>query len=148
MDCSTPSLPISQSLPKFMFIVSVMPFSHLILQCPLLLLPLIFPSTRDFSNESSVHIRWSKYAASASASVLPVNIQGWSPLRLTGLISLLSKGLSGVFSSTTVWGYKFFGVLPSLWSSSWNGCDHWEDHGLDDTDLCRQRNVSAFQDAV
>ena len=50
----------------------------------------------------------------ASASVLPVNIQGWSPLRLTGLISLLSKGLSGVFSSTTVRRHQFFGVLPSL----------------------------------
>ena len=58
--------------------------------------------------------------ASALASVLPVNIQGWSPLRLTGLISLLSKGLSGVFSSTTVWKHQFFGVLPSLWSSSHN----------------------------
>ena len=49
--------------------------------------------------------------ASASAPVLPVSIQGWSPLRLTGLISLLSKGLSGVFSSTTVWRHQFFGAL-------------------------------------
>ena len=58
--------------------------------------------------------------ASASASVLPVNIQGWSPLRSTGLIFLLSKGLSGVFSSTTVQRHQFFGVLPSLRSSSHN----------------------------
>ena len=50
--------------------------------------------------------------ASASAPVLPVNIQGWSPLRLTGLISLLSKGLSGVFSSTIVRRHQFFGILP------------------------------------
>ena len=57
---------------------------------------------------------------SALASVLPVNIQGWSPLRLTGLISLLSKGLWRVFSSTTVRRHQFFGVLPSLWSSSHN----------------------------
>ena len=57
---------------------------------------------------------------SASASVLPVSIQGLSPLRLTGLISLLSKGLSGVFSSTTVWRHQFFGILPPLWSSSHN----------------------------
>ena len=55
-----------------------------------------------------------------SASVLPVNIQGWSPLRLTGLISLLFKGPSGVFSSTIVLRHQFFGVLPSLWSSSHN----------------------------
>ena len=58
--------------------------------------------------------------ASASALVLPVNIQGSSPLRLTGLISLLSKGLSGIFSSTTVRRHQFFGVLPSLQSSSHN----------------------------
>ena len=56
--------------------------------------------------------------ASASVSVLPMNIQGWFPLRLTGLISLLSKGLSRVFSSTTVWKHLFFGTLPSLWSNS------------------------------
>ena len=58
--------------------------------------------------------------ASASASVLPMSFQGWFPLRLTALISLLSKGLSGVFSSTTVWRHQFFGILPSLWSSSHN----------------------------
>ena len=56
--------------------------------------------------------------ASALASVLLVNIQGWSPLRLTGFISLLSKGLSGVFSSTTVRSHQLFSVLPFLWSSS------------------------------
>ena len=58
--------------------------------------------------------------ASALASVLPVNIQGWSPLRLTGLISLLSKGLSGVFSNITVRRHQFFGAVPSLRSSSHN----------------------------
>ena len=58
--------------------------------------------------------------ASASASVLPMSIQGRFPLRLTGLISLLSKGLSGVFSSTTVQKHQFFGTLSSLWSNSHN----------------------------
>ena len=53
----------------------------------------------------------------ASASVISMNIQGWFALRLTGLISL-SKGLSGIFSSTTVQRYQFFGLLPSLWNSS------------------------------
>ena len=57
--------------------------------------------------------------ASASTSVLPVSIQGWFPLRLTDLI-MLSKGLSGIFSSTTVQRHQFFGVLPSLQSSSHN----------------------------
>ena len=56
--------------------------------------------------------------ALASASVLPVNIQGWFPLGLTGLISLLSKGLSRLFTSTTVWRHQFFGALPFLLSSS------------------------------
>ena len=55
------SLTISQSLPKFVFIASVMRSSHIILWCPLLLLPSIFPSIRDFSNEFSVCIRWPKY---------------------------------------------------------------------------------------
>ena len=73
---------------------------------------------------------------SASASVLPVNIQGWSPFRLTGLISLLSKGLSGVFSSTTVWRHQFFGILPSLQSSSHSHTWPLEDHSLDWMDLC------------
>ena len=56
----------------------------------------------------------------ASASVLPVNIQGWSSWRLTDLMALLSRGLSGVLSSITVWRHQLFGVLPSLWSSSHN----------------------------
>ena len=56
--------------------------------------------------------------ASASASVLPMNIQDWFPLRLTGLISLQSKGLSRVFSNTTVQKHQFFSVQPSLWSNS------------------------------
>ena len=57
------SLTISQSLPKFMFIISMIPSSHLILLCPLLLLPSIFPSIRDFSNESSLLITWPKYCS-------------------------------------------------------------------------------------
>ena len=58
--------------------------------------------------------------ALASASVLLVNIQGLSPLRLTGFFSLPSKGLSGAFSSTTVQRHQFFGILPSLRSSSYS----------------------------
>ena len=56
--------------------------------------------------------------ASASASVLPMNVQGWFPLGLTCLISLKFKGLSRVFFSTTVWKHQFFGAQPSLWSNS------------------------------
>ena len=79
-----------------------MPSSHLILCRPLLLLPSFFPSIRVFSNESVLHIRWPKYWSSPSASVLPMNTQDWFPLGRTGWISLKSKGLSRVFSNTTV----------------------------------------------
>ena len=57
--------------------------------------------------------------ASALASVLPMNVQGWFPLGLTGLICLKSKGLSRVFSSTMIQKQQFFGAQPSLWSNSY-----------------------------
>ena len=88
------SLPfmVSWSLLKLMSIESVMPPNHLILCHQLLLLPSIFSNIRDFSNESALCIRWPKYwSFSSLTSVLSINIQGWFPLRLTGLISLLSK---------------------------------------------------------
>ena len=107
------SLTISQSFPKFIFNELVIPSNHLILCYPLLLLPSMFPSIRVFSSELAVCIRWP-----ASASVLPRSIRGWFPLPLTGLISLLSMGLSGVFSNTTIWKHQFFGAQPSLLSSS------------------------------
>ena len=108
MNHSTPGLPITndKSLLKLMSIKLVMPSNHLILCLPLLLLPSIFPSIRFFSKESVLCIRWPKY----SASVLPVSIQDWFPLGWTGWISLQSKGLSRVFSNTTVQKYQFFGT--------------------------------------
>ena len=75
MDCSTPGLPVHhqlQSLLKLMSMQSVMPSNHLILCCPLLLLPSIFSSIRVFSNESVLHIRWPKYW-SFSFSITPSN---------------------------------------------------------------------------
>ena len=140
-------LTISWSLPKFMSIASMMPSSHLILWCPLLLHS-VFHNIRDFSNQSSACIQWPKYW-SFSLSISPSSeYSGWSPLRLTGLISLLSKGLSGVFSSTTVWRHQFFGICLLYTPSLTTEHDHWEDHSLDYTDLCRQSNVSAFQYTV
>ena len=64
--------------------------------------------------------RWVNFSISigASASVPPMNIQGWFPLGLTGLISLQSKGILRVFSSTTIWKHQFFSAQPSLWSNS------------------------------
>ena len=104
-----PSLSItnSWSLLKLMSTESVMPSNHLNLCCPLLLLPSILPSIRVFSNESVLRIRWPKYW-SFSFSISPSNnIQDWLLLGLTGLISLQSKGLSRVFSSTAVWKHQF-----------------------------------------
>ena len=105
------SLTMSWSLPKFTSIALVMPSSHLIFWHPLLLLSSIFPSIRDFSSESAIQKDDQNIGALASASVFPMSIQGWFPLQLTGLISLLSKGLSGVFSTTAVRRHQFFGVL-------------------------------------
>ena len=83
----------------------------------LLLLPSIFSSTRVFSNALANRIRWTNIVASASALVLPVNIYSWFPLGLNGLISLLSKKLSRIFSRTTIRKHQFFGVQPSSWSN-------------------------------
>ena len=76
----------SWSLLRLMSIQLVMPSNHLVLCCPLLLLPSIFPSIRVFSNESVLHISWPKYWSFSSASVLPMNIQDWFPLELTGIL--------------------------------------------------------------
>ena len=69
--------------------------------------------------------------ASASASALPTNIQGWFPLGLTGLISLQFKGGWRVFSSTTIQMHQFFGTLPSLWSNTHIHTDYWKNHNID-----------------
>ena len=141
------SLTISQSLPKFMFIALVMLSSHLILWCPLSFCPQSFPASGTFPMS---HLFTSDdQNTGASPWVLPENIQGWSPLKWTLLISLLTKGLSGVFSSTAVWRHQFFGDLPSWCGPALTTVhDHWEDHSLDHMDLCQQSNVSAFQHTV
>ena len=95
----------SWSLLKFMSIESAMPSNHLIL-CHPLLLPSVFPSNRVFFRESAICIRWPKYwsfSFSISPSNESVQPKGWFPLGLTGLTSLLSNGLSRIFSNTTVW---------------------------------------------
>ena len=109
---------ISRSMLKFMSIELVMPSIHLILCHPLLLLPSIFPSIRSFPMSQFFASGGQSIGASALTSVLPVNLRGWFPLGLTGLISLLSKGFSRVFSSTIVWKHQFFSAQPSLWSNS------------------------------
>ena len=119
-----------------------MPSNHLIICSPLL--PSIFPSIRVFSSESTLYIRWPEdWSFSFNISLL-MNIQDWSPLGWTGLISMHSKLLSRVFSSTTVQKHEFFGVQPSLWLN-FHICT-WllENHSFDFMDLCQQSDVSAF----
>ena len=105
------SLPITnaRSSPKLMSIESVMPSSHLILCRPLLLLPPIPPSISVFLNESTLHMRWPKYWSFSFSISPPMKTQDSSLLGWTGWISLQSKGLSRVFSNTTVQKHQFFG---------------------------------------
>ena len=123
---------ISWSLLKLMSTELVMPSSHLIL-CHPLLLPLIFPSIRVFLMSQLFTSGGQSIGASGTASVLPMYIQGWFPLGLTGLISLQYQGLSRVFYSTPVREHKFFGARPSWWSNF--GCDYWKNHSFDYMDL-------------
>ena len=121
MDCSKPGFHVHHQLLrllKLMSIESVIPSNHFILCHPPLLLPLIFPSIRISYNSRFFTSGGQSIGVSASASVLPMNIQGWFPLGLTDLISFLSKGLSRVFSRTTVQKHQFFGAQLSLWSNS------------------------------
>ena len=108
------SFNIFQSLLKLMSIESGMPSNHRILCCPLLLLSSIFPSIRVFPNEAALHIRWPK----DWSFQFGISLQGWFPWEWTGWISLLSKGLSRVFSSTTVQKHWFFGAQLSSQSIS------------------------------
>ena len=110
------SITNSQNLLKLISIKSVMPSSHLILCRPLLLLPSIFPSIRIFSNESVLHIRCPK-DWNFSFSISPFNeYSGLISFRIDWWISLQSKGLSRVFSNTTVQKHQFFGDQLSLQS--------------------------------
>ena len=114
----------SWSLLKLMSIESVMPSNHLILCCPLLLLPSIFPASGSFQMSHFFTSRgWS---IEASAWVLPKNIQDWFPLGLTGLIFLQSKGLSRVFFNTTVQKHHSF-VLSFLYNPTFTFThDYWK----------------------
>ena len=126
----------------------VMLSNHLILCCPLLLPASIFPSIRVFSNESNefqsipIESGGQSIRASASASVLLKNIRGWFPVGCTSLISLQSKGLSRLFSSTTTWKHWFLGAHPtpvllpgkSHGLRSLVGCSQWGREELDTTE--------------
>ena len=110
---------ISWSLLKLMSFELVMPSNHLILCCSLLLSCFqSFPESGSFPINNFFSSGGQSTGVSASKSVLPMNIQDWFPLRLTGWISLQSKGLSRVFSNTTVQKHQFFGIQLSSHSNS------------------------------
>ena len=123
MDCRTPGLPVPHHILEFTqvhVIESAIPPNHLILCHPLLLCLQSFPASGCFPMSHLFASGGQSIGASASASVLPMSIQGWFPFRLTGLISLVSRGLSRVFSGTRAQKHQFwykykqciFGVIP------------------------------------
>ena len=119
-NCSTPGLHVLHQLPCFTQThvhLSVMPSNYHILCGPLLLLPSIFPRVRVLPVSQFFAWGGQSTGASAVASVLPMNIQDWFSLGWTGWISLQSKGLSRIFSNTTVREHQFFHAQPSLWSN-------------------------------
>ena len=129
------SFTISQSLLKFMFIESVILSNHLILCCPLLL-PSIFPSIRVFSNESALHIKWPKYW-SFSFSISPSSeYPGLISFMIDWFYLLAFKGLSRVFSNTTVQKHQFFSAQASLCSISHIHTWLVENHSFGYMDLC------------
>ena len=119
MDCSTPGLPVHHQLPKFTqtrvhwvsdtISPSVIPFSSCLQS---------FPASGSFPTSQFFASGGQSIGAAASSSALLMNIRGGFPLGLTGLISLLSKRFSRVFSSTTIRKHQFFDPQPSLWSIS------------------------------
>ena len=119
IDCSTPGFPVLHYLPEFAqihihWVSDAIQPSHTLLSTisfyvvPFSSCPWSFPASLSFLMSQFFASGGQRIGASASASVLPMNIQGWFPLRMTSLISLLSKGLSRVFSSTTVWVLAFW----------------------------------------
>ena len=123
MNCSIPGFSVLHCLPEFAqthaWVTDVIQPSHpLSLPSPPNLSLSQHPASGSFPMNRLFASGGQSIGASASASVLPMSIRGWFPLGLTGLISLLSKGLSRVFSSTTLRKRQFFGIQPSLWSNS------------------------------
>ena len=104
------SFTISQSLIKFMSIESVIPSNHLILCHPLFLLPSVFSSIRVFSNKSALHIKWPNHWRFTFSTSLSNEWLGMISFKIDWFDLLLCKGLSRVFSSTTVWKHQLFGI--------------------------------------
>ena len=125
------SITNSWSLLKLMSIESVMPSKHLILCLPILRRLQFSTASGSFLMSQFFASDDQSIAVSASTLVLPMNIQDWFPSGLTGWISLQSKGLSRVFSNTTVQKHQFFGTQLSFSPTLTSIHDHWKNHSLD-----------------
>ena len=132
---------VSQRSLKFVSIEFVMLSNHLVLCLLLLLWSSIFHQGL---------FQWVSFSQQVAKvlelqhPILPMNIQDWFPLGLTGLVSLRSRGLSRVFSNTTVQKHQFFSIQPSLWSNSHICTWHWKNHSFNYKDFWQQSDVSAF----
>ena len=143
-DCSTPGFPVHYQLLELAQtnVHWLSQWCHLTVSCS------VVPFSRLQSFLASGSFQMSQFFTSGgqsigvAVSVLPINIQNWFPLGLSDLISLKSKGLSGVFSNTTIQKYQFFGTQLSLRSSSHITYDYWENHSFD---YCRCANHSISQ---
>ena len=141
---SSLSFTIFQSLFKSISIESVMPSSDLILCCLLVLLPLIFPSIKVFSNEVALRIRWPKYWSFSFSTSPSSEYSGLISFRIDWFDLLAVQGISRVLSSTTIQKDRFFGAQPSLCSNSHIFTWLPENHSFDAMDLCWQSDVSPF----
>ena len=103
-----------------------------------------FPASESFQMSWIFASGGPNIGASALASDLPMNIQGWFSLGFTSLISLLSKGLSRVYFSTTVQRHHFFSAQSFYCPALTSVHDCWKNHSFDYMDLCRQSNISTF----
>ena len=130
-----------------MSVESVMPSNHLILCCPLLLLPSIFPNIRIFSNESALYIRWPKYW-SFSFSISPSNEHsGLISFRVDRVDWLDLLAILGTLKSSPTPQFKSINslALSLLYGRTLTSVhDYWKNHSFDNMDLCQQSDVSAF----
>ena len=137
---SSHAFTISQNLLKLMCIESVMPSNHLILCCPLLLLPSIFPSIRIFSNELALRISWPKYWSFSFSISLSNEYLGLISFRIDWFNLGISRVCPCHSSKASILQFSAFFYCPTLTSA----IDYWKKHSFVCTDFGWQSNVSAF----
>ena len=149
MNCSMPSFLVLHYIPEFAHSCPLSQWCHPAISSSVASFyscPQSFPASESFPVSQLFASGGQSIGASASAPVFPRNIEGWFPLGLTGLISLLSTGLSRIFFNTTVRKHQFCSTPSSLWSNfhihTWLLLE--TSHSFDHTGLCWQSDISAF----